>query len=374
MEVSPVPPSTRIWAEIESQALQHNLTVIRRQIGPRPRIIAVVKANAYGHGIDHVVSSIRDHVDVFAVANVKEAEGVIAQGTALPVMILSPCLPDERPAAAAVGAIVTISSIAEAKAYAALASQDRQVSYMLKVDTGMGRVGVPLADAARVLREVTTLVGLSLHSVATHLPSADEDEDFTTGQLERFHQWIIEVREWLPGVRLQVLNSAGVLGFSDFGYDFVRTGLAMYGISPLPSQQHLFRPALTWKSRIIQVRDVPAGHGISYGRSFVTPSKMRIAAIAAGYADGFPRHVSGNQAMVLIGGKRCAILGRVTMDQILVDVTTLPEVAPGAEVVLLGKQGEASILASETAAWAGTIPWDIFTGIRGRTIRVQSGT
>lgn len=371
MEVSPVPKSTRIWAEIDPRALRHNVSVIRTPIGDDTALIAVVKADAYGHGISCVVPVIRDHVDILAVANILEAEAVLALQPGLPIFILSPCLPDERASAVALGAIVTVSSLDEAAAYAVLASPGQPVSCVLKVDSGMGRIGVPLDQANDTLRGVMQWDGLLLHSIATHLPSADEDESFTSDQLARFGDWIASVRTWIPDVRVQVLNSAGAAKFPSQAHDLVRIGLALYGISPFADQQPNFRPALTWKSRVVQVRDVAPGHGISYGRSFITTAWTRVATVAAGYADGYPRQVTGRGASVLIGGQRCPLLGRVTMDQIMVDVTAVNTVVPGDEVVLLGSQGDAEILATELAAWANTIAWDIFTGIGTRTVRVN---
>jgi alanine racemase len=370
MEVSSVPKSTRIWAEIDPLALQHNLSVIRTQIGPDAQIIAVVKADAYGHGTHCVVPCIKDQVDILAVANIAEAEMVQSLGTGLPVFILSPCLPEERAAAIALGSIVTVSSIREAAAFASLAAPGCPISCVLKIDSGMGRIGVPLIHAEETLRGILEIDGLVLHSIATHLPSADEDEAFTSDQLTRFSEWLDSVRKWLPDVRVQVLNSAGASKCASHAYDFVRIGLALYGISPFADQQSSFRPALAWKSRVVQVRAVAAGHGISYGRSHITKSATRVAIVAAGYADGYPRQASGQGAEVIIGGTRCPLLGRVTMDQIMVDVTAVGEVVPGDEVVLVGSQGQSIILASELATWSNTIAWDIFTGIGTRTVRV----
>jgi len=370
MEVSLVPKSTRIWAEIDPLALQHNLSVIRGQIGPDPQIIAVVKADAYGHGTPCVVPFIKDFVGILAVANIGEAEAVQGLSTGLPVFILSPCLPEERAAAVALGAIVTVSSVEEATAFAELAAPGSPVPCVLKIDTGMGRIGVPLGQAEETLRKILALDGLVLHSVATHLPSADEDDAFTADQLTRFEEWLQSVRKWLPDVRVQVLNSAGAAKCATHAYDFVRIGLALYGISPFKDQQSFFRPALAWKSRVLQVRDVPAGHGISYGRSHITSSLTRVATVAAGYADGYPRQASGSGAAVIVAGKRCPLLGRVTMDQVMVDVTGIERVGPGDEVVLMGSQGSDQILASELAAWANTIAWDVLTGIGTRTVRV----
>ncbi len=367
MDVLPEPASTRLWAEVSRTALRANASRIRDEIGETCKIIAVVKANAYGHGLECVVPALCDHVDVLAVANLDEAREVQAIAPGKDILILSPCLPVEREAAAASGVIVTISSSDEARAFAAYANPERPVSCVLKIDSGMGRIGVPLAFASEVLRAVVAMPGIELHSVATHLPSADEDAEFTRRQLAEFDQWIDANRVHVPDLRVQVLNSAGIGGFAESAYDFVRAGLALYGIAPLAAQQKNYRQALTWRTRVVLVRDLPEGQGISYGRTFITPRAMRVATLAVGYADGYPRHVSGRGAFVLIRGVRCPLLGRVTMDQIVVDVSALDDVELGEKVVLLGRQGSEEILASEVATWAGTIAWHVFTGIGGRT-------
>jgi alanine racemase len=176
--------------------------------------------------------------------------------------------------------------------------------------------------------------------------------------------------ETMPGIfpdaRVHALNSAGVLGFAGHAYDLARVGLMLYGSAPLPEHQASLQPVMTWKSRVGLVRDVPAGRTVSYGRTFVTPRAMRLATVAVGYADGYPRHASNAGACVLIGGRRCPVVGRITMDQIVV---ASDDAEIDSEVVLLGRQGGETILAAELADWAGTIAWDIFTGIGGRTVR-----
>lgn len=371
MDVTPEPASTRLWAEVNRAALRANASRVRDEVGESCKIIAVVKANAYGHGLDCVVPALCDYVDVLAVANLDEAREVQSLAPEKDVLILSPCLPVEREAAAASGVIVTISSADEARAFAACADPERPVLCVLKIDSGMGRIGVPLAFASDALHAVVAMPGIELHSVATHLPSADEDAEFTRCQLAEFGQWVEANRAHVSDFRVQILNSAGIGGFAESAYDFVRAGLALYGIAPLAEQQKYYRQALTWKTRVVLVRELPEGHGISYGRTFITPCAMRVATLAVGYADGYPRQVSGRGAFVLIRGIRCPLLGRVTMDQIVVDVSALGDVELGEEAVLLGSQGSGEILASEVATWAGTIAWHIFTGIGGRTRSVS---
>src|SRR5205085_5245262 len=164
--------------------------------------------------------------------------------------------------------------------------------------------------------------------------------------------------------------TAGVLKFADESFEIVRPGILLYGISPLPEFQNLMRPAMTWKTRVTLIRDMPADHGISYGRTFLTPRPMRVATLAARYADGYPRHLSNRGASVLLRGKRCPLLGRATMDLMMIDVSEIPGAALGEEVVLMGRQGSEEISCAELAERAGTITWEITTRIGNRVRRV----
>lgn len=363
-----VPATLRSWTEIDLGALRHNLTAIRASVGPAPAILAVVKANAYGHGTAEVVRALAHDVEIFGVASIAEAQAVATSGTGRDIMLLSPCLPAERELAR--DFIVTVSSADEAAAFAASGA----VRVNFKIDTGMGRVGAWKDSALDHLRAIVNLPGVHLHSISTHLPSSDEDSAFTAGQLEHFSVLVRQFREIAPGARIHSLNSAGILAFPEHAADIVRAGLVLYGVSPLPEFQHRFRPVLSWKARVTLVRSLPAGAGISYGRTFLTSRPTRTAVLAVGYADGFPRHASGKETPVLIGGTRYPVVGRVTMDQIVVDITDGGEsIAPGDEAVLIGRQGEFELTAADLAARAGTIPWEIFTGIKGRVARIYAG-
>jgi alanine racemase len=209
-----------------------------------------------------------------------------------------------------------------------------------------------------------------LHSISTHLPAADEDAAFTRDELSRFGEIVARLRDEVPGgYKVHALLSAGILGFSEKPFDIVRAGLLLYGASPLPQWQQLLKPLLTLKARVALIRDLPENATISYGRTFTTPRRMRVATISAGYADGYPRALSNRGATVLIRGRRCAVLGRVTMDMIMADVSHVNAIV-GDEVVLIGKQGDEEVSAREVAERAGTIAWDIFTGIGTRVRRV----
>jgi alanine racemase len=332
--------------------------------------MAVLKANAYGHGARGVAPALAGNVEMFAVANLEEALEVRDCAPETPVLILSPALPEEREEIVRAGFIPSVSNVAEARAFSAF-GDGQAVPVHLVIDTGMGRIGVWEEEALAVARELLEMPALALAGVASHFPSADDDAAFTEEQIARFQHLVARLREVSaapPVVHLE--NSAGVINYSAAAGDMVRPGLMLYGSSPVADFQRYLRPVLAWKTRVALVRSVGAGRTVSYGRTFTTPCPMRLATLAVGYADGYQRHLSNRGADVLIRGRRCAVLGRVTMDQIVVDVTALPEVGVGEEVVLLGAQGTEEILAAELAEKAGTIPWEIFTGLGRRVERI----
>ena len=360
----------RCWAEIDCSALRHNAAVARERIGAHAQLLAVVKANAYGHGMVGVAKALAQDAQFFGVANLEEAT-TLGSEVSQPIIILGPALPKERALIIAGGFIPSISTIEEAQAFDQAAADCAPVAINLVVDTGMGRMGIPRVDAVPFFKKITAFPNLTVHSVSTHLPVSNEDTDFTRAELKEFASLVKKLRAEFPGDYLvHALPSAGVLAFPDPPFDFVRAGLMLYGISPLLEFQKLLRPVMTWKTRIALIRQMPAGHGISYGRTFITPRAMRVATLSAGYADGYPRHVSNRDAAVLVRGERCALLGRVTMDLMMIDVSHVAAAQVGDEVVLMGHQGHEEIPAVELAERADTISWEIITRIGSRVRRV----
>jgi alanine racemase len=358
----------RCWAEIDTRALRRNAGKVRERIGPA-ELLAVVKANAYGHGMVEVAKALARDVQLFGVANVEEAIALQA-AVPHPIMILGPALPQERAEIARQGFIPTVSTFEEAQDFNQLAA-GRKVSVNFKVDTGMGRMGAPEGEALSLFQNVSKLPQLHIHSVSTHMPVSDEDATYTRDQLVRFRRVVENFRAHVSGdYKAHVLQSAGTLGFAGQPFDIVRAGIMLYGISPLPDQQSVLAPVLTWKTRIGLVRDLPKGSSISYGRTFITAKPMKVGTITAGYADGYPRHLSNRDAAGLVRGRRCALLGRVTMDLMMIDLSDIPAATAGEEVVLMGKQGESEISCSELADRADTITWEIVTRIGSRVRRV----
>jgi alanine racemase len=366
--------SPRCFAEIDLVALRHNLGVCKQLAGSDCGLMAIVKADAYGHGLAEVAASLAGEVEWFGVANLEEARLVhrSASGKETGILVLSPATPWEIEAIVREGFSGSVSLPEEVDAYAeAAARSGREARLHAVVDTGMGRMGSQPSAFPDLVECILSRSGCRLEGIATHFPSADEDAGFTRSQIERFRE-IISRFPPEPGRLIHLGNSAGLLGFHvETGFaTLARPGLALYGVSPVPPLGETLRPALSLKTRVTLVREMPAGSGISYGRTFVTPRRMRVATLAAGYADGYPRSLSHSGAEVLIRGTRCPVLGRITMDQTVVDVSSVERVAAGDEVVLIGQQGDERITATELAEKAGTIPWEILTGLSNRVRRI----
>jgi len=374
--------SFRCWAEVDLDALRGNLAWIRHRVGPQVKIMTVVKADAYGHGLKQIAALLmQSGTDVFGVANLTEARAVHSVGRGWPVLMLGACLPDEVEPAVAEGVMPTISSLAEAKWFSRAAARLRKIVVIhIKVDTGMGRLGIAPEEARELVVGVNRLPGLKLEGLYTHYSSVEDDAGFSRVQRLRFEKVLSELAT--EGIRVPLIhanNSGAVLLEPRTQFDLVRPGLLVYGVVPSGRRRvdetlaRRLRPALSFKCRVSLVKEICRGTSLSYGRTFVARRNMRVATLTAGYGDGYPRAAS-NRSKVLIGGRRCAVLGRVTMDQMMVDISRARNVRAGDEAVLIGRQGRDEITVGEVAAWAGTVPWDILTAISYRVPRIYRGS
>jgi alanine racemase len=366
--VTPSPP--RAWAEIDLPALQQNLRLAREISGQR--VMAVVKAGAYGHGLEELARTL-DHEDLafFGVANVGEARRLRDAAVTTPIYLLGPCFDDERDEAVTNGWTPSLSSPEEANQFNSLAkAAGKTLAVHLTIDTGMGRGGVLPADAPAAVAHIQSLSHLRLEGIGSHLPSADEDAEFTRTQFSQFDALVESLPVDRTALHIHLSNSAGLLGYQSRTTNLVRPGLLLYGCSPLPGFQERLRPVMTLKSRICLIRDLPAGQSISYGRTTVLDRPTRVATVGIGYGDGYPLSISGHHAEVFIRDTRCPLLGRVTMDQIMVDVSALPACAVGDEVELFGP----NIPVREIAEKANSIPWELFTSITPRVARLYSAS
>jgi alanine racemase len=355
----------RSWVEIDEQALRHNARLALELASPAG-LLPIIKANAYGHGATRTARALADLAGIFGVANLREALELRKANIVARLVLLSPCLPEERRHVVAHGLWPTVSSIAEGLAYARFASEENPAGLHFKIDTGMGRLGAWKEEGLAAVQELSRHPHLKIRLVSTHLSAADEDPVFTKTQLEWFAQVAPALRATCPGVLLHALNSAGILEFPDYAFDLVRPGLMLYGAAPVSRWADRLQPAMSWHTRVVLVQDLPPGRRVSYGGEFVTAKPSRLAVLAVGYADGYFRQIPSETARVLIHGQSCPVVGRITMDQILADVTHLPTVEVGEKATLLGRQGGHEITAVEMARWAGTIPWHVLTAIGPR--------
>jgi alanine racemase len=360
-------PHRRCWVEIDGRALRHNLRVLRGLIPRTTRVLAVVKANAYGHGL---VATAREFealgVDWLGVANTAEGMALRHGGIVRPILLLSATLPQEMDDAVQHRLTLTVSSVAETRALARVARRaGRRADAHFKIDTGMGRLGAWHREAKEELARVLAVKGVAITGLYTHFASADEDAQLTRAQWKAVTPFFEAHR----GLLCHAANSPAVTRGYGFHADMIRAGLALYGVPPHPRDARLgLRPALTWKSRVCLLREVGPGRTVSYGATYRVPSRQHHAIVAMGYGDGYFR-ANGTKGHLLVRGVRCPIRGRVTMDQIVADVSRVPGVRVGDEVVALGAQADAAITARELAGDAGTIPWEILTNIGARVPR-----
>jgi alanine racemase len=335
--------------------------------------IAVVKANAYGHGYAPTVARLMQNgVDAFAVANLKEAEAIREMGGGWPIMILSPLLPQEAEGVVALKVIPTISSPEEAQRYIQIARRHKaRIPVQLKVDSGMGRAGVWHTQALALAQQIIHSEQLSLEGIYTHFASADTDLAFTTLQRRRF----AKVVNSLP-LRPALIHADNSAGFETFPNDplftAVRIGRLQFGFPPYRGAMQsrvAVEPILSFYSRLCLIKELPRGASVSYSRTHTLRRRSRVGIVAAGYADGVPTHVS-NIASMLVRGQRCPVIGRVTMDMTMLDLTDLPEAQAGDLVTIVGRDQGAEISLIELAQWAGSVPWEILSSITGRVPRL----
>jgi alanine racemase len=358
----------RCWVEVDGRALRLNFKFLRGLIPRTTRLMAVVKANAYGHGLIPMARELEKiGTDWLGVANVAEGAAIRKAGVRLPILLLSATLPEEMEEAIRKKLTLTLSSFDEARRLNRIArALHRKIEVHFKIDTGMGRLGCWHAHANEELVQIRKLPAVIVKGLCTHFASADDNAGLTHTQWDAISPFFAENKELLR----HAANSPAVTRRYGFAADMVRVGLALYGIAPNPDDQGLgLQPVLTWKSRVTLLHELNRGRTVSYGATYRVPGPQRQAVVAMGYGDGYFR-LHSNASHMLVGGKRCPIRGRVTMDQIMVDVTSVPGCRVGDEVVALGVQGGEEVQARELATQAHTIPWEILTNIGARVPRL----
>ena len=363
------------WIDVDLQALRSNFRKAAATLSEEMPLIAVVKANAYGHGAVPVSRVLEDEgATILGVATVFEARELREAGIKGRILILGRMIAREIPSALRWQTEITLHHIEMAELLSAAATaKGITIPVHVKVDTGMTRLGFDYKTAHTEIEKIVSLPGLDLKCVYTHFANADlADQEFTETQIQRFQELRTRLSETESAACCHLANSAAILTGQAPEGSGVRPGLMLYGSSPSTAiDSSEIQPILSWKARIVQVKEVDEGVGISYGHDFFTSRPSRIATVAVGYADGFMRCLT-NKAQVLVQGKRAPVVGRVTMDMSMVDISDIPEASVGDEVVLIGSQGNETIRAEELATWADTINYEIFCGISHRVPRYYS--
>jgi alanine racemase len=356
-------------AEVLLDAIGHNLKVVQNAAQGH-KVLAVVKADAYGHGVVPVAQRLQvEGVDGFGVALAEEGIELREAGIDRAILVLNGISGGAHRDIIAAGLTPVLYEISEASAFDAI-SDGRPIDVHLKVDTGMGRLGVPLGELTNFLRELRRFPSIRIAGLMTHLSTADTDPAYVAEQVAGFAQAQGLVRRFghEPAV-LHVANSAALFRHPETHFDWVRPGLALYGYPGSDSIDAPLRPAMRWRTEVLRLRTLEPGESAGYGRSFRATSETLVATIPVGYGDGLLRSAS-NRGHVLIRGIRCPIVGNIAMDLTTVDVSDAPGVTIGDEAVLLGEQNGATLDARDLAVAAGTIPYEVLTNVSRRVPRI----
>ncbi|MFZ4804157.1 MAG: alanine racemase [Synechococcus lacustris] len=373
-----VGPQQRAWVEINREAISHNTACLKRSLAPACALMAVVKADGYGHGAVTVAeAALAGGASSFGVATLAEGIELRQAGLTAPILVLGNLQqPEEFRCCLHWRLMPTLSGLGQGLICSQVgAAGGRPLEAHLKLDTGMARLGVAWEQGPQLLEALSALEGLQVQGVYSHLADADQLEGSLTRQQQQRFEGVLQRLQDLdlqPGLR-HLANSAGTLSDRSLHYDLVRVGLALYGHAPAPhlAQSLPLRPAMAVRARVTLLRDVPAGVGVSYGHRHVTSRPSRLAVLGIGYADGVSRQLSG-RLEVLAQGQRLPQVGSITMDQLVVDATALPELEVGSVVTLLGESEGDQIGPEAWGEICGSIPWEVLCGFKHRLPRLPS--
>ena len=369
----------RAWIEIDLNALAHNVREIKHFLNPGTKLMAVVKADAYGHGAVTVAqTALANGADCLAIATLTEGVELRQAGITAPILILGAINAIEDIKALALWQLeATIVSSEQAKVFDRTLNEiGRTLPVHLKLDTGMSRLGTNWQDANTFLASIESLPNLNIASIYSHFATADEsDRTIMNLQHQRFQAAITRLNNagYVPP-QLHIANSAATLGDRSCHYDLVRVGLALYGLYPASHFNSCIdlKPVLKVKAKIAQVKTIPAGEGVSYGRRYITQKDIKVAVVGIGYADGIPRNLS-NRLEAIVDDKLVAQIGSITMDQLMLNVDDIANVRSGDIVTLIGDRGDLAITAEDWANKLDTISWEILCGFKHRLPRVNVG-
>lgn len=350
-----------LWIEIDLRALRENFNAIRRSLGSNVKIIATVKQEAYGHGLIPVARELSYlNVDCFGVGSIEEAVSLRENGLKEPILVISAILPDYVEEILRYKITPTVTDLNFAKKLnKAAKNANTKIPVHIKIDTGMGRLGLYYKEAYCFMRELKRLKAINMEGIYTHFPAADTDPDFTNFQINIFNKLISRLKKEAITFKYQhCANSLGVAQYPHSHFNIVRPGLILYGIRPSSQTPLKLKPVLSLKSKTIFIKKIKKGMSVSYGRTFVADRPVNIATVSIGYADGYPWSLSNN-AKTIIGNSFFNLVGRVCMDHVMVNLGSNSDIRVAEEVVLIGKKDNLKISAEEVAHWAKTIPYEI---------------
>jgi len=366
----------RCYAEVSLGALNHNLAEIKKRVAPGVRILAVVKANAYGHGAERVAQEYQDQVDFFAVATLEEGIQLRDSGIRKPILILGYTSPAQYEDVIRHGIRPAVYSLEDARKFQAAAEKlSVRAPLHIALDTGMTRIGFDVLDqSADEIAKIAAMPNVVLEGMFSHFSCCDQqDKSYCMFQLKNFTDMVgmLEKRGVTVPIR-HICNSAGIMEFDDYRFDMVRAGIILYGIYPSEDVQKKnldLKPVLSWKAHVTRVHKVGAGVSVSYGATYTTERETVIASVSVGYADGYPRALS-SKGRVLIHGKSAPIIGRICMDQMMVDITDIPDVKVEDIVTLVGWDGDEHIPIEEIADPSARFNYEMLCNISGRVVRL----
>lgn len=369
----------RVQANVNLGAIQHNINIIRDKLNMDTKLMLIIKADAYGHGAIPIAKAVEnDRIDAYGVAIIEEAVELRDAGISVPILVLGYTPKEQYALVVANDATQTIFQYDMAEALALEAKrQNKNAKLHIKVDTGMSRIGFSdTMESIQEIKRIALLPNIEIEGIFSHFSQADEtDKTGTNNQLRRFKDFINQLEQEHIFIPIKhISNSAGIIDMPGAGFNMVRCGIAFYGIYPsewVNQKEIKLIPAMELKTHVVFVKEVEAGVGVSYGATFVTEKNTKIATVPVGYADGYSRNLS-NHGRVIIHGQYAPIIGRICMDQFMVDVTGIENVKQGDTVTLLGRDQEAYISAEELAEWSHSFPYELVCTVGKRIPRVYS--
>lgn len=370
----------RTWCEVDLDAIYQNICRIREKAGEGTKVMAVIKADGYGHGAKEIGHYIKDKVDYFGVAAIEEAVELREAGLTLPTLILGYTSPSLYSLNLKYDVDQTIYSYDTAcKMSGEAVKSGKTAKVHIALDTGMTRIGIsPDEKGLEIVKQISKLPGIKIEGLFTHFSCADmTDKTYTRQQMERYDYFVKLLSENEIHIPVKhICNSAGIMEFDHHRYDMVRSGIILYGLYPsdeVDKNALELSPAMSWKSHVVNIMEPEMNRGISYGATYVTTHPCRIATVSIGYADGYPRSLS-NKGWMLIHGKKAPIVGRVCMDQTMVDITDIPDVEIEDVVTLVGQDGSERISVEDMADLAGSFNYEFVCDVSKRVKRIYNGS